>query len=794
MKSDRSKIEAAKATLPLPDLLRRLGFHLPASGEGNMASPFAADRRQKTPSFSIFQRGDGWGWCDRSNGGEEKGDEITFLEKLESLSRADAIARYLALAGVEDRCSGQASVASKPAETTRTAPAPSSLDWSAVVAKFTATDAARIATWRGYSREFVEWLHKEGLIGICNGCIAFPVHNVAGEIIAAHARPESGRWFYTPKGAGSHPLIIGNIADAAKVMVFESQWDAFGAMDVAGWHRAVPEGWAVLITRGASNGRFASRAGGAVYAFPQNDPEKDGRRAGEEWMREVAASAKGIVYRVSTPANCKDFNEWTQAEKVDVLALLAAAPPESKPKNGSTNGEKKNLPQSNGSGTPSSAPFNALGVLEELDLHWLNGSQSYFIRADDGAGRVRYLEMGSGDIRRKLRTRGYRARPDPESNETVSHIDRILDAATEHRVVDFAINIAGTPAGVHSFPGGRVLVRESSRLIEPRPGPCSTIIEFLTALLGKEGVERFIAWLKISVEALRAGERRPGQALIIVGPPDCGKSRIQHQIITPLLGGRNADPKSYFFGRTDFNAELIGAEHLLIEEIPSSSRHEDRQFFGERIKEVVANDTARLHKKNKDACTVSPFWRLSITLNDDPEKLRCLPPLTDDLVEKIIMLEAERSPEFWKRFDEATDPRKAFRDAINSELPAFAQMLLQYSIPERLKGRRYGVASYIPAEIAEMLFDNEPENLLRTLIDKANLFEDGAVWEGDAEDLKQKLCAKESAVHASACRLLGNYPTACGQYLARLATRFPARFQKHRTATKRSWIIKPPQQ
>src|SRR3954469_19577967 len=101
MNRDRSDIEAAKARLPLPDLLGALGFHPPAGGEGNMSSPFGQGRHQKTPSFSLFRRNDAWGWCDRSNGGEETGDEITLLERLEGLTPAAAIARYISLACVE---------------------------------------------------------------------------------------------------------------------------------------------------------------------------------------------------------------------------------------------------------------------------------------------------------------------------------------------------------------------------------------------------------------------------------------------------------------------------------------------------------------------------------------------------------------------------------------------------------------------------------------------------------------------------------------------------------------------
>ena len=260
-----------------------------------------------------------------------------------------------------------------------------------------------------------------------------------------------------------------------------------------------------------------------------------------------------------------------------------------------------------------------------------------------------------------------------------------------------------------------------------------------------------------------------------------------------MLGGRSADPKSYFFGRTDFNAELVGAEHLLIEEIPSSSRQEERQFFGERIKEIVANEKARLHKKNSDALNIQPFWRLSISLNDNPEKLRCLPPLVDDLADKIIMLEAKPVPDFWQRFASMPDPRRAFRETIEAELPAFAHYLVNTSIAERFQSRRFGVKAFIPEELAQTLFESEPEHHLLLLIDKADLFEDGKTWEGDAEDLKQHLCRDASPVRGSATRLLGAYPTACGQYLARLERRFPSRIKRApRKAYCRDWIIHPP--
>jgi len=781
MKRDRSDIESAKVLLPLPELLRKLGFTPPAGVDGgNMSSPFAVGKRQKSPSFSIFCRGGSWGWCDRSGGSESKGDEITLLERFLGLSRGDAVRRFLELAGVEAGM-GAGESASRPFRVSPASDAAEpAADWPGAVAKFTPVHVAKLAKWRGYSPTFVEKLRDAGLVGLVKGMLALPVHDASGAVIAAHIRPESGRWFYSPKGAGTHPLIVGDPGTTRATCVFESQWDMLSAMEGLRWHEG-QSGIAFLCTRGASNGRFAGLAGRNVFAFPQNDGP------GLKWLEAVAECAPGEVRAVEIPVVHKDLNDW---HKSGDMALQAAI----------ESGRlvpRRAGPAPGPDAPPASvhAPLDTSAVLDELGIYWVGGTGTYFLRRDV-AGRVRFVEMGAAEVRRKLRVLGHRAKADPESGDPVSPIDRLLDAVTDTRDVDFAINIGGTAAGVYDLPGGRVLVRESPRLIVPVPGPMPIIEAFLRGLLAYDSVLHFMAWLKVGYEALRAGQRRPGQALVLVGPPDCGKSRIQHQLITPSLAGRHADPKSFFFGRTDFNSELIGAEHLLIEEVPSSNRHEDRTFFGERIKEVVANDTTRLHKKNQDAVTVEPFWRLSITLNDNPEKLRCLPPMTDDLAEKMIMLQARPAPEFWERFADAEDPRLAFREGVAREMPAFAAELLAFVIPQSLAGRRYGVRSGIPEDIAQTLFEAEPEHHLLMLIDKdlfpADRIGGAEPWRGDAEDLKQRLSGDTSEVRASAVRLLGAYPTACGQYLARLAAKFPTRFRRERTASKRGWCIHPP--
>jgi hypothetical protein len=143
-------ISEAKRRLPLPDLLRSFGFTPPSQGPGNMQSPLRkSSRNQKSPSFSIFFKNGQWGWKDRSGGCEIGGDEITFIEKLEKLSRSEAIKRYLKLS-----LGRQWTEAAGPKRARASHGTAGTFDWSTCTAAFSAKDAASIAKRRGY------WSHR----------------------------------------------------------------------------------------------------------------------------------------------------------------------------------------------------------------------------------------------------------------------------------------------------------------------------------------------------------------------------------------------------------------------------------------------------------------------------------------------------------------------------------------------------------------------------------------------------------------------------------------------------------
>lgn len=110
-----------------------------------------------------------------------------------------------------------------------------------------------------------------------------------------------------------------------------------------------------------------------------------------------------------------------------------------------------------------------------------------------------------------------------------------------HRKVDYAGSLAGHSVGHREIHGKKILVATTPRLIDPKAGNWETLRAVFEGLPEKEQSAHLYAWLQAGIEALRAERMRPGQALVIAGPPRCGKSLCQ-ALITELPGGREAKP------------------------------------------------------------------------------------------------------------------------------------------------------------------------------------------------------------------------------------------------------------
>jgi Protein of unknown function (DUF3987)/CHC2 zinc finger len=293
-----SNIAEAKLKLALPELLNELG--LSQHARRSALCPFHEDKRN---SFSIFQRPDGsWFW--KCHAGCGAGDEITFLELHRGISNSDATKLFLEMAGVN----GCTPHTLRPnLERTRGA-----FNWRACVETLDERHLERLADWRGLSGSFCSWLQER------SRWLVQRLHCISdiwgGVVVAAHYRLKDGSWRVFPDKTRMRPLITGKLTKATVVHVFESQWDAFAVCDKLGLHET--EGVALVVTRGAGNGALISGLippAATVFAWKQNDEPRNGRRAGEEWLKAVAAHAGATVQVVTVPEQFTDANAWTKA-------------------------------------------------------------------------------------------------------------------------------------------------------------------------------------------------------------------------------------------------------------------------------------------------------------------------------------------------------------------------------------------------------------------------------------------------------------------------------------------------
>ena len=406
-------------------------------------------------------------------------------------------------------------------------------------------------------------------------------------------------------------------------------------------------------------------------------------------------------------------------------------------------------------------------------------------------GRNGWIMVNETQIKRMLRSTGISDKRIAFAE--VSPLDlRLLDIQ-ERMDVHYSGPLAGYNAGIYPVGEKRILVTESPKLVLPVRGEWPILYKLIEGLLVNGDCDQrpyFYGWTKVSVEALLKQQIRPGQTLALCGPHNCGKSLLQN-LLTLLLGGRAAKPYQFMAGLTPFNADLFEAEHLQIEDDQSSTDIRARRNFGTNIKAFCVNESHRLHDKGRRAVNgLKPFWRVTITVNDEPENLMVLPPLDDSLEDKLLLLRAFKRP--MPMPTDSNEERAAFWATLQSELPAFVHFLKAWTIPAELRSSRFGVKHYHHPELVEAIDSLAPEQKLLILLD-GELFTTPAAgaWHGTAAGLEIRLTGADSRCAHEARKLL-SWPTACGVYLGRLAKRMPGRIAHDRHEDSREWIIQPP--
>jgi hypothetical protein len=430
-------------------------------------------------------------------------------------------------------------------------------------------------------------------------------------------------------------------------------------------------------------------------------------------------------------------------------------------------------------------------VLTRLDAYFEAGC--YWAKDN----REIWIPLTVADIKRRLKDFGYSS--NIEENQTISQVDRIILGIQVRRAVDYVDSLAGYHSGIYQQEGKRILVKDSPKLIKPKAGQFPVIEKFLLRLFGSEQIKFVYGWIKIALECLYTQQFRCGQAIALAGPRDCGKNFFQDHILTLLFGGRSAKPYRYMLGLTPFNGDLFSAEHLVIEDEAPSTDLRTRHKFGAEIKTIAANQKQSCHHKFRGALTLLPFWRLSISLNDEPDNILILAPLDESLKDKLSIFKVDYAPMPMKTAD--LREWRLYADTVTAELPAFAWYLLNnWSIEPGLVSQRYGVMGFQHPEIVAVLYELGPEAQMLELIQQSTIFVTQQWvnrrvrisikehWTGSASELKKELTACGSRVMTAARKLLHS-SNICGVYLNRLQSLYPAEFQFKRTTADRVWIL-----
>ena len=215
-------------------------------------------------------------------------------------------------------------------------------------------------------------------------------------------------------------------------------------------------------------------------------------------------------------------------------------------------------------------------------------------------------------------------------------------------------------------------------------------------------------------------------------------------------------------GETTFNAEMLGAELLVIDDDFVSKDARGRAKFASGIKANFFASTMSVMGKNKQSFSARPVHALMMAVNDDAEELRTLPECTEAMRDKIVLNSCSKATL-------ARGGEDGNIAQLTKELPAFL-----YKLQERVWHTDDAdrlLCFWHPAVVDEIAAMSPEESLLAIASNCEpikGLMEGGMEWVGTSHDLQALLTSNECPMRQEVNRLL-SWNKACGTFLGRLA-------------------------
>ena len=365
-----------------------------------------------------------------------------------------------------------------------------------------------------------------------------------------------------------------------------------------------------------------------------------------------------------------------------------------------------------------------------LDEYWYNGKSFFKLLYGSAVSITRdqlVLELRQAGFTMKVR-----------KGQTLNEVENaILTISNQNRIHEIA-PVIFSPDRVVTYNSHRILNNADITPTPPSddgdPKNWPFLHKWLTQLFLDSSniptINYFYAWMKRFYIAVTTHTQMQGQALILVGPTNKGKSLLSNRVISALVGGFS-DASDYLSGLTRFNKDLARVASWVIDDTTSAASFQDQLKATELIKRAVANPRVEYQAKYVDSVSIPWTGRVIISLNEDANSLSVIPALDSSNQDKIIALKV--NPNATSDFPD----NAALEKTINDELPHFARWLLDWDEPKDvMQGRRFGVASFIDGSIASAAYDNSSRSSVSELVDffakKCREYYDGDVkqWRG----------------------------------------------------------------
>jgi hypothetical protein len=353
--------------------------------------------------------------------------------------------------------------------------------------------------------------------------------------------------------------------------------------------------------------------------------------------------------------------------------------------------------------------FKAATGFDQYNVWYVKSKEKFLWRAPDNTWSL----LSAAMLKEQLRVvYGLEEEiPKDENGKPIdnkSEVEAVVSDAIQNRRVDFTLRgLAGHEAGIEELPDGTTyMIERSGRWVEPVKGDWSPMERLINGMFRQGQAEYVLGNLCIWVHDYYNHDYAPRPTMVFAGPKKCGKNLFQEIVVTGILGGTFVDPTQYMTSVTPFNSDLFAAPHQLIADSLHSNDPKTRAILENAIKMVSANHGQRIHGKGKEALNqIEPFWRLTVSLNDDGPGLSVLPRPDGSMADKMLLFRASR-PDDMPHMDE--DMKTQYLPAIKNAIPAFVYYLLhEHRIRPELKTDRAGIVPYQhPDLVAELVAES----------------------------------------------------------------------------------------